>query len=50
MIIWLHIIQGWGGLAGVTVYAPTLFMLAGYYSLKSQWMSGLNTLIPCSTP
>jgi MFS family permease len=32
------------GIAGVTVYAPTIFRIAGFDSKKSQWISGLNNI------
>ena len=40
----LQIIQEWVGIAGVTVYAPTIFRIAGFSSEKSQWISGLNNI------
>jgi MFS family permease len=40
----LQIIQEWVGIAGVTVYAPTIFRIAGFDSEKSQWISGLNNI------
>lgn len=42
LVIWLQIIQEWVGIAAITVYQPTIFALAGYASIKSQWLSGLN--------
>lgn len=42
LVIWLQIIQEWVGIAGVTVYAPTIFGIAGFGSQKSGWLSGLN--------
>lgn len=44
LVIWLQIIQEWVGIAGVTVYAPTIFRIAGFDSTKSAWMSGLNNI------
>ncbi|KAI0017562.1 general substrate transporter [Xylariomycetidae sp. FL0641] len=44
LVIWLQIIQEWVGIAGVTVYAPTIFRLAGFSAFKSQWISGLNNI------
>ncbi|KAL1311830.1 hypothetical protein AAFC00_001905 [Neodothiora populina] len=44
LVIWLQIIQEWVGIAGVTVYAPTIFGIAGYDSQKSGWLSGLNDI------
>ncbi|KAI0424453.1 general substrate transporter [Xylaria sp. FL1042] len=44
LVIWLQILQEWVGIAGVTVYAPTIFRVAGFGSEKSQWISGLNNI------
>lgn len=44
LVIWLQIIQEWVGIAGVTVYAPTIFRIAGFDTMKSQWVSGLNNI------
>ncbi|KAH8746374.1 general substrate transporter [Diaporthe sp. PMI_573] len=44
LVIWLQIIQEWVGIAGVTVYAPTIFGIAGFDSTKSAWISGLNNI------
>jgi MFS family permease len=44
LVIWLQIIQEWVGIAGVTVYAPTIFRIAGFGTEKSQWISGLNNI------
>ncbi|KAI0191388.1 general substrate transporter [Xylaria flabelliformis] len=44
LVIWLQILQEWVGIAGVTVYAPTIFRTAGFDSFKSQWISGLNNV------
>lgn len=44
LVIWLQIMQEWVGIAGVTVYAPTIFRIAGFSSEKSQWISGLNNI------
>ncbi|CAM1503498.1 Fc.00g010890.m01.CDS01 [Cosmosporella sp. VM-42] len=45
---YLHMLFGiwqeWTGIAGVTVYAPTIFRTAGFSSEKSQWISGLNNI------
>jgi MFS family permease len=42
LVVWLQIMQEWCGIAGVTVYAPTIFSIAGYGAQKSAWLSGLN--------
>ncbi|KAK3678089.1 hypothetical protein LTR78_002184 [Recurvomyces mirabilis] len=44
LVIWLQIMQEWIGIAGVTIYAPTIFRIAGFSSEKSQWISGLNNI------
>ncbi|KAI1435164.1 general substrate transporter [Xylaria sp. CBS 124048] len=44
LVIWLQILQEWVGIAGVTVYAPTIFRIAGFDAVKSQWISGLNNV------
>lgn len=44
LVVWLQIMQEWVGIAGVTVYAPTIFSIAGFASEKSQWISGLNNI------
>ncbi|KAI9055011.1 hypothetical protein LZ554_002152 [Drepanopeziza brunnea f. sp. 'monogermtubi'] len=44
LVIWLQIMQEWVGIAGVTVYAPTIFRMAGFNTEKSQWISGVNNI------
>lgn len=44
LVIWLQIMQEWVGIAGVTIYAPTIFRIAGFAAEKSQWISGLNNI------
>ena len=44
LVIWLQIMQEWVGIAGVTVYAPTIFGIAGMGPDKRQWISGLNNI------
>ncbi|KAI0480898.1 general substrate transporter [Xylariaceae sp. FL0804] len=44
LVIWLQVLQEWVGIAGVTVYAPTIFRIAGFDTVKSQWISGLNNI------
>lgn len=44
LVIWLQIFQEWVGIAGVTIYAPTIFRIAGFDTMKSQWISGLNNI------
>ncbi|KAF4967061.1 hypothetical protein FSARC_5352 [Fusarium sarcochroum] len=44
LVVWLQIMQEWIGIAGVTVYAPTIFSLAGMSPEKRQWIAGLNNI------
>ncbi|KAK2739396.1 hypothetical protein FQN55_009469 [Onygenales sp. PD_40] len=44
LVVWLQIMQEWVGIAGVTIYAPTIFRISGFDSMKSQWISGLNNI------
>ncbi|OOF90694.1 hypothetical protein ASPCADRAFT_10424 [Aspergillus carbonarius ITEM 5010] len=44
LVIWLQILQSWSGIAGVTMYAPTIFKIAGFDSQKTMWISGLNDI------
>ena len=36
--------QEWIGIAGVTLYSPTIFRIAGIANKDSQWIAGLNTI------
>lgn len=45
LVIWLQIMQEWIGIAGVTVFAPTIFGIAGISPKDRQWVSGLNNII-----
>ncbi|KAF3056564.1 Sugar transporter STL1 [Daldinia childiae] len=44
LVIWLQIIQCWTGIAGITMYGPTIFHIAGFDPHKSLWISGLNNI------
>ncbi|EEU37319.1 uncharacterized protein NECHADRAFT_37236 [Fusarium vanettenii 77-13-4] len=44
LVIWLQIIQCWTGIAGVTMYGPTIFHIAGFGPSKTQWVAGLNNI------
>ncbi|OAA69198.1 General substrate transporter [Akanthomyces lecanii RCEF 1005] len=44
LVIWLQIIQCWTGIAGVTMYGPTIFQIAGFAPDKTQWVAGLNNI------
>jgi MFS family permease len=37
-------ITEWIGIAGVTIYAPTIFGIAGMSPSKRQWIAGLNNI------
>ena len=44
LVVWLQIMQEWIGIAGVTIYSPTIFRIAGISNEKSSWISGLNII------
>lgn len=44
LVIWLQIMQEWIGIAGVTLYSPTIFRLAGIPNRDVQWIAGINTI------
>ncbi|KAK2612018.1 hypothetical protein QQS21_001983 [Conoideocrella luteorostrata] len=44
LVIWLQIIQCWTGIAGVTMYGPTIFHIAGFGPDKTQWVAGVNNV------
>jgi MFS family permease len=44
LVVWLQIMQEWIGIAGVTIYAPTIFKIAGISNSNVQWISGLNDI------
>lgn len=44
LVIWFQIMQEWVGIAGVTIYAPTIFGIAGMSPSKRQWIAGLNNI------
>lgn len=44
LVVWLQIMQEWVGIAGVTIYAPTIFGIAGMSPAKRQWIAGLNNI------
>ncbi|KAK9466050.1 general substrate transporter [Lipomyces arxii] len=45
LVVWLQILQEWIGIAGVTVYAPTIFTNAGFNANQSELLSGLNNIL-----
>lgn len=44
LVIWLQIMQEWIGIAGVTIYSPTIFRIAGLNNDTVGWVAGLNTI------
>jgi MFS family permease len=44
LVIWLQILQEWIGIAGVTLYGPTIFAIAGIGPKDRLWVSGLNDI------
>ncbi len=44
LVVWFQIMQEWIGIAGVTIYAPTIFGIAGMSPSKRQWIAGLNNI------
>ncbi len=44
LVIWLQIMQEWIGIAGVTIYSPTIFRIAGLNNDTVSWVAGLNTI------
>ncbi|KUJ07912.1 general substrate transporter [Mollisia scopiformis] len=44
LCIWLQILQDWSGIAGITMFGPTIFGIAGFTTEKAQWISGLNNI------
>jgi hypothetical protein len=44
LVIWLQILQEWIGIAGITIYGPEIFTIAGISSQDRQWVAGLNNI------
>ena len=44
LVIWLQIMQEWIGIAGITIYGPTIFRIAGISPKDRLWVSGLNDI------
>lgn len=44
LVIWLQIFQEWVGIAGITIYGPTIFTIAGISADQRLWVSGLNNI------
>lgn len=44
LVVWLQIMQEWIGIAGITIYGPTIFKIAGVSAKNRLWVSGLNDI------
>lgn len=44
LVIWLQILQEWIGIAGITIYGPEIFSIAGISSEDRLWVSGINNI------
>lgn len=44
LVVWLQILQEWIGIAGITIYGPRIFEIAGIAAKDRQWVSGLNNI------
>ncbi|KAL2206255.1 general substrate transporter [Sarocladium strictum] len=44
LVIWLQILQEWIGIAGITIYGPTIFIIAGISAKDRLWVSGVNNI------
>ncbi|KAG7002003.1 hypothetical protein G7Y79_00030g065360 [Physcia stellaris] len=44
LVVWLQILQEWIGIAGITIYGPTIFTIAGISPERRLWVSGLNDI------
>lgn len=44
LVVWLQILQEWIGIAGITIYGPEIFTIAGISSQDRQWVAGLNNI------
>lgn len=44
LVIWLQILQEWIGIAGITIYGPEIFTIAGISSHDRLWVSGVNNI------
>ncbi|RMY19458.1 hypothetical protein D0867_04670 [Hortaea werneckii] len=41
LVVWLQILQEWIGIAGITIYGPTIFTIAGIAPADRQWFATL---------
>lgn len=44
LVIWLQILQEWIGIAGITIYGPQIFSIAGISASDRLWVSGVNNI------
>lgn len=44
LVIWLQILQEWIGIAGITIYGPQIFTIAGISASDRLWVSGINNI------
>ena len=44
LVIWLQILQEWIGIAGITIYGPDIFTIAGIDPSQRLWVSGVNDI------
>lgn len=44
LVVWLQILQEWIGIAGITIYGPTIFTIAGISARDRLWVAGLNDI------
>ena len=44
LVIWLQILQEWIGIAGITIYGPVIFSIAGISAADRLWVSGVNNI------
>lgn len=44
LVVWLQILQEWIGIAGITIYGPEIFTIAGIAPSDRQWVAGLNNI------
>ncbi|GAM87543.1 hypothetical protein ANO11243_055690 [Dothideomycetidae sp. 11243] len=44
LVVWLQILQEWIGIAGITIYGPEIFTIAGISAKDRQWVSGVNNI------
>ena len=44
LVMWFQIFQNWSGIAGITIYGPSIFSIAGISPSDRLWVSGLNNI------